>query len=114
MSKEENNEKQDPPVDYTEWEGVPDLNALSKEEKYDKLIEARRKTIARYHRTAKGIEARQKASTKYYNKNREKILARKRAKYQARKLPNKNGKVMKAKSADFHNMDKWKTEGEKL
>ena len=31
MSKEENNEKQDPPVDYTEWEGVPDLNALSKE-----------------------------------------------------------------------------------
>ena len=97
MSKEENNEKQDPPVDYTEWEGVPDLNALSKEEKYDKLIEAR-----------------QKASTKYYNKNREKILARKRAKYQARKLPNKNGKVMKAKSADFHNMDKWKTEGEKL
>jgi len=116
MSKEENQQEkpQDPPVDYTEWEGVPDANLLSKEEKYDKLMEARRRTISRYHRTAKGIEARQKASTKYYNKNREKILARKRAKYQARKIPNKNGKVIKAKSADFHNMEKWKQEGEKL
>jgi hypothetical protein len=116
MSKEENQQEkqQDPPVDYTEWEGVPDANALTKEEKYDKLMEARRRTINRYHRTAKGIEARQKASTKYYNKNREKILARKRAKYASKHQPNKNGKVQVAKDADFHNMEKWKVEGEKL
>ena len=116
MSKEEP-PKEEPPhhpeVDYSEWEGVPDVNALSKEEKYDRLIETRKRTIARYHRTAKGIEARQKATTKYYNKNRDKILAKKRAKYASRKLPNKNGKVLIAKDAEFHTKD-WKAEGEKL
>lgn len=95
-------------TDWTEWEGVPDLAKLTKEEKYDRLMESRARTIAKYHKSQKGREARARASTKYYTNNKEKILQRKREKYAQRNMANKNGKKLPVKPV-FHSKN-WKAE----
>jgi len=54
----------------------------SKAELYDALIEARRVSMEKYHKSEKGKSATSKASKRYYEKHREKILAKKKAEYE--------------------------------
>ena len=54
---------------------------LEKAEKYDKIKEQRKASINKYHKTNGGRDARKKASDKYYELHRAKILERKRLRY---------------------------------
>jgi len=53
----------------------------TKANKYDELINKRKESIKKYHNTQKGIDARLKASKKYYSLHKQKILETKRQKY---------------------------------
>ena len=52
-----------------------------KAEKYDKIKQQRKVSINKYHKTDGGKDARKKASDKYYELHRAKILERKRLRY---------------------------------
>jgi hypothetical protein len=54
---------------------------IMKAEKYDKIKEQRKVSINKYHQTDAGREARKKASDKYYELHKVKILQRKRIRY---------------------------------
>jgi len=54
---------------------------MSKAELYDALIEARRVSMEKYHKSEKGKVATSKASKRYYEKHRAKILAKKKEDY---------------------------------
>jgi len=54
---------------------------LTKEEKYDNIIEARKVSIEKYQKSPKGKIATTRASKTYYERHREKILAKKKAEY---------------------------------
>ena len=56
-------------------------DVLEKAEKYDKIKEQRKASINKYHKTDGGRDARKKASDKYYELHRAKILERKRLRY---------------------------------
>jgi len=56
-------------------------DVLEKAEKYDKIKLQRKVSINKYHKTDGGKEARKKASDKYYEIHRSKILERKRLRY---------------------------------
>ena len=54
----------------------------SKAELYDALIEARKRSMNKYHKSEKGKTATSKASKKYYETHRIKILAKKKEDYE--------------------------------
>ncbi len=67
------------------WVVAEEDSGPSKAELYDALIEARRVSMEKYHKSIKGKEATAKASKRYYEKHREKILAKKKASYEQMK-----------------------------
>jgi hypothetical protein len=66
------------------------MNNDEKAQKYDMIIEQRKKTVEKYHSTEGGKEARKKASNKYYELHKTKILMRKKLRYEANKLKLEN------------------------
>ena len=70
------------------------LTTAEKAKKYDSIILKRKLAIKKYHQSEGGVKSTRRATQTYYDLNREKILAKKKIRYNKLKLERANAQPM--------------------